>query len=317
MAAASFEGKRCVVFGGAGFLGSHTAAELVARGAHVVCFDRVAPPEALSGLAEAVVGDILDPPAIARAVTGADHVFAFAGGIGAGPSLADPVADLECGPRAQLLLLDTLVRVAPAASVVLPGSRLEYGVPRYLPVDEAHPLAGDSPYAIHRSTCAAYYRLYHAQHGLHAVVLRLSNPYGPRIGGGSLGLGVLNRFIAMALAGETIPLFGGGEQLRDFVHVSDVVAAFLSAAVTPDAAGRALNIGSGEPVSLRGAAELAVSAAGSGAIDASVPWPPGLELTETGDFHFDISAACDILSWRPAVPTARGIAETVSALTGR
>ena len=311
-----FEGRTAVVFGGNGFLGSNLVHALVAEGAQVKAFDRtLARAESPTGV-ETIVGDILDPAAVANAVEGADHVFAFAGGLGAGRSIIDPVADLESSCRAQLLLLQTMVRVCPGASVVLPGSRLEYGRPEYLPVDEKHPLRGDSPYAVHKSACAQYYRLFDARHGLHTIVTRLSNPFGvhPALLAHARPSGVLNVFIAMALEGRTIPLYGGGEQLRDFIFVDDVVEAVLTASLSPRIEGSTLNIGSGEGISLREAAALVVAECGSGAIDTTAPWPSVDEQIETGDFFFDISAASRILGWSPRVSLRDGIRRTVSAL---
>lgn len=311
----AFTGRRAVVFGGGGFLGGHIAAALLRDGADVLVFDRVAPRAEAAEGAEVRLGDIGDAGEVAAAVEGAEHVFAFAARSGAGASIEDPLGDLACSCGAQLTLLEAVRRLAPEASVVFPGSRLEYGKPHYLPVDEAHPLAAETPYAIHKTTCAAYYRLYAERHGLRTCVLRLSNPYGPHVVREAFrGFGILDHFIDTALRGETIDLFGGGPQLRDFIYVDDVVAAALAAALAAPP-GAAFNVGSGEGISLADAAEAAVEAAGSGRTR-SVPWPPELLAVETGDFFFDISAAGRELGWSPRIGLAEGLTRTVAAARG-
>jgi UDP-glucose 4-epimerase len=306
---------RIVVFGGAGFLGGRVVAESARRGATVVVAD-LREPETLPPGAVFVRVDALDIASVTAVVDGADAVFAFAGGLGALGSVADPLADLRSTCEAQLILLDAVEACCPDAAVVLPGSRLEYGAPVRLPVDEGHPLNGTSPYALHKSTCAGYYRLRHQSRGLHTVVLRLSNPYGPRVPGDAAraGFGVLNVFVDKALAGETIPLYGGGEQLRDFVHVNDVVEAALLAASTPEAAGLAINIGSGEPISLAEAAHLIVEQCGMGAVDTAAEWPHDAAAVETGDFYFDIGRARAILGYAPSITFAEGVAGLVASI---
>jgi UDP-glucose 4-epimerase len=260
-----------------------------------------------------------DPVAVRAAVAGAERIFAFAGGSGAVRSLADPLFDLHTSCEAQLVLLEAVRAVAPEAAVVFPGSRLEYGVPRSLPVGEDQPLAGTSPYAIHKIACDAYHRMYAEVHGLRTVVLRIANPYGSHVPGdpARIGYTVMNAFVDRAIAGETIPLYGGGSQLRDFVFVDDVVEAALLASGTPAAWGHALNIGSGEGVSLRSVAEAVVAEVGTGAVDASAPWPEDAAAVETGDFYFDVSKAAGVLGWTPRTPLAEGIRCLVDAATGR
>lgn len=312
----ALSGSRAVVFGGAGFLGSAVTKALLAAGCDVTVFDASEPAHAHARTTY-VRGDICDADAVRGVVPGADHVFGLAGGLGATRSLADPLADLRSSCMAQVTLLEAVRELAPAASVLLPGSRLEYGRPEYLPVDETHPLCGGSPYAIDRSTCAAYYRFYAEVHGLRTVVLRLSNPYGPHaaLPAGRPAFGILNAFVDTALRGETILLYGGGTQLRDFVHVDDVVDAMLAASTVRAAAGRAINIGTGAGVSLRAAAETVVRAAGRGSIR-DVPWPDDAAAVETGDFRFDIALARSVLGWEPRVGLEDGIARLVSDSEG-
>jgi nucleoside-diphosphate-sugar epimerase len=310
----TFAGSRCVVFGASGFLGSHIARALAGAGADVVGFDLREPVTPRAGVAH-VSGDMTEPAAVRRVIDGADHIFAFAGGSGALRSLADPLADLHTSCEAQLVLLEAMREVAPGASVVFPGSRLEYGRARQLPVSEEHRLAGTSPYALHKIACDGYHNIYAEAHGLHTVVLRISNPYGAHTAGDAArhGYGIVNRFVDMAMAGETIPLYGGGGQLRDLVFVDDVVSAALLASVADAAWGRSVNIGSGVGVSLRSMAEAVVAEVGMGAVDVDAPWPADAAAVETGDFYFDVSLAGEVLGWKPSVGIEEGVRRLVEA----
>jgi len=314
----SFAGSRCVVFGGTGFLGSHIADALVAYGADVTAFDLREPLRPHDGVT-VVLGDITDAGAVRRVIEGADHLFAFAGGTGAVRSLADPLLDLHTSCEAQIVLLEAVREVAPGASVVFPGSRLEYGKPETLPAGEDKPLTGTSPYAINKIACDNFYRMYGEVHGLRTVVLRISNPYGSHNPGDSarLGYGVMNAFVDRAIADDPIPLYGGGAQLRDFVFVDDVVRAALLASVTEAAWGGAFNIGSGEGVSLRSVAEAVVAEVGTGAVDVAAPWPEDAAAVETGDFYFDVTLAREVLGWVPETSLRDGIRCLVDAATNR
>lgn len=307
---------RAVVFGGCGFLGSHVADALVRGGAETLVYDAASRHDGVPLSAACEQADMLDASAVRRALDGADRVFAFAAGGGAPASLRDPLGDLAASCQAQLVMLEAVRAVCPKATVVFPGSRLEYGRPLRLPVDESHPLNGDSPYAIHKSTCAAYYRAYAELYGLHTIVLRLSNPYGPHpLQACYKGFGILNHFMDQATLGRPIELFGDGSQLRDFVFIDDVVEALLDASGRPDLAGTVINIGAGEGVSLSHVAAEIVDLVDRGSI-VHVPWPPNYSLIETGDFYFDISRAREQLAWWPQTSLRRGLEATLAGRNG-
>jgi UDP-glucose 4-epimerase len=300
-------GCRAVVFGGCGFLGSHLVSALIDAGADTVVFDMAPAGDGLAGEAACVLADACDEAAVRRAVEGADRIFAFAGGGGAPSSLQDPLSDLAASCRAQLVLLEAVRKECPQATVVFPGSRLEYGRPIRLPVDESHPLNGDSPYAIHKSACAAYYRAYAKVHGLNTIVLRLSNPYGPHaLSKAFRGFGILNHFVDRVMIGEPILLFGDGSQLRDFIFIDDVVEAVIAASGRPDLAGEVITVGAGEGVPLAHIAAEIIALAGHGTIK-QVPWPGDFSAVETGDFYFDVTLARMSLGWQPRTSLRRGL----------
>ncbi len=314
---AELRSAKAVVFGGCGFLGSHLAGALVRAGAETLVYDAAPRHGGVPAAAAFIQADLLDAAAVRRALDGADRVFAFTGGGGAPASLRDPLGDLAASCQAQLVLLEAVRAVCPQATVVFPGSRLEYGRPQRLPVDESHPLSGDSPYAIHKSACAAYYRAYAEAYGMHTIVLRLSNPYGPHpLQRCYKGYGIVNHFVDQVLLGGPIQLFGDGSQLRDFVFIDDVVEAIVAASGRPDLAGAAINVGAGEGVSLARMAAEIVDVVGRGSI-VRMPWPPDFSLVETGDFYFDVSRARDLLDWRPRTPLRRGLEAMVAASDAR
>lgn len=313
---ADLRGTRAVVFGGCGFLGSHVAEALVRAGADTLVYDAAPRHGGVPAAAACDRADVLDAAAVRRALDGADRVFAFAAGGGALASMRDPLCDLAASCQAQLVLLEAVRAVCPKATVVFPGSRLEYGRPQWLPVNESHPLTGDSPYAIHKSACAAYYRAYAEAYGMRTVVLRLSNPYGPHpLQESYKGFGVLNHFMDQAILSRPIELFGDGSQLRDFVFIDDVVEAVVEASSCPNLAGTVVNVGAGEGVSLARIAAEIVDVVGSGSIE-HVPWPPDFSLIETGDFYFDVSRARELLGWRPQTSLRRGLESTLAARGG-
>lgn len=306
-------GAKAVVFGGCGFLGLRIAERLACAGAETVIFDAAPCADLVPTGASYQQGDALDGSAVSRALKGAQRVFAFAGAGGAPASLADPVGDFTATCQAQLVLLEAVRSTCPEATVVFPGSRLEYGRPQGLPVDETHPVAGESPYAIHKSACAAYYRVYAHIHGLRTIILRFSNPYGPhRPHEGYKGFGILNHFVDLAVLGRPIRLYGDGSQMRDFVYVDDVVDAALAASGRPDLAGETMNVGAGQGVSLRQTAEQISDIAGGVSIE-YVPWPDDLLRLETGDFYFDIRRAAELLGWRPRTTLREGLEATLAA----
>jgi len=195
-------------------------------------------------------------------------------------------------------------------TIVFPSSRLVYGKPRYLPVDEGHPVAPESIYAAHKLAVENYHLIYGHLYGLKATVLRISNPYGPMQAGESRPYGIANRFIQAAVSGKQISLFGDGSQRRDYLYIDDLVDALLRAAWTEESRGKIYNIGDGKGTSMLELAELAVAAAGRGVI-VRVPWPEEYRAIETGDYLSDITLARRELGWRPVTELSEGIVHTV------
>jgi UDP-glucose 4-epimerase len=306
-----FYGRRALVLGGSGFIGGTLARRLVTLGAHVT-LTATGPATAhwaadLAGRAQVEIADLRDRARLKALVPGQGFIFNFAGLSGAVRSNARPVTDLEVNGRGVLNLLEACREHNPSARIIFPGSRLQYGSPAYLPVDEAHPMRPTSVYGAHKLLGEVYHHLYHHNHGLRTTVLRLSNPYGySRPPAERAGYNVVSRFIHAALADEVLRVFGDGQQQRDYIHVDDVVEAVLRTALTEAMVGQAYNVGAGRPVPLIEMARLIVSTVGRGRLE-QTPWPEQYKLVETGDFYFSIARLTQALNWGPRIELAEGV----------
>ncbi|HZP29670.1 MAG TPA: NAD-dependent epimerase/dehydratase family protein [Acidimicrobiia bacterium] len=309
--------------GGLGFIGSNVALALARDGAEVVVVDAVVPrhganPANLEGAAghvDVVECDLGDPRA-RSAVEGADLVFNLAGQVSHLDSMADPLFDLDVNTRSHLAFLETLRRVAPGARVVYASTRQLFGRPRYLPVDEEHPVAPVDVNGVTKYATELFHQLYTDCYGVQTAVVRLTNVYGPRQRLRDDFQGFLPIFVRRALLGQPILVFGDGAQERDCLYVDDVVECLLRAAVSPDAVGEVFNVGNDERLSLVAIAQAVVDAAGSGSVE-HVPWPPDRDAIDIGSYFGDSSKAKRLLGWAPETPFAEGIARTIEFYRAR
>jgi UDP-glucose 4-epimerase len=315
----SFEGRRTLVTGGLGFIGSHLSAALLERGAAVTIVDSLIPeyggnPFNVRDIADRVdiqYTDIRDPWAIRRLVQDQDYIFNLAGQVSHIDSMTDPTTDLEINGRAQLSLLEALRAENPEAKVVFAASRQQYGRPREVPVTEDHPLDPVDVNGINLVAAERFHLLYWEVYGIPTVSLRLTNTYGPHLLMKHDRQGFITTFIRRALDGEEIRVFGDGSQLRDFTYVEDAVEAFLAAGLADDANGLALNVGGLEPVSLLEVAELCQRIAGLGAGVTTVPWPEERRRIDIGSVYLDRSRIREVCGWEPKVGLAEGLTRTI------
>jgi UDP-glucose 4-epimerase len=175
-----------------------------------------------------------------------------------------------------------------------------------MPVSESWLTGPLSLYGVHKLAGEHYHLLYEHLYGLRTAILRITNPYGPFQGPTENRYGIINWFIHLALTDQVLPIYGDGRQLRDYIHVDDVVEAFLVAGAPGAAAGMVFNVGSGIGISFGRMAEMVVEQAGSGRIEHR-PWPDEARRVETGDFVADVSRIREALGWRPTIALADGL----------
>lgn len=311
-------GRRVLVTGGLGFLGLNLVPLLLEGGAEVRVLARTLQPLALSWLdrlrdgrdVEVLQGDIADPDRMPGWLDGVDLVLNLAGESGAVKSLREAHVDMQVNIAGHLNLLDAVREQGEPPRVVFVSSRLVYGVTGAEPAGEGHPTLPTSLYGLHKLTVEHYYRIYHQQYGIPYAILRLTNPYGLYQLPQRVHYGIVNRFVMAAIRDEAIPLYGGGPQLRDYIHVRDAAEAVLRAGLDPRAVGETLNVGAGRSVSLGEVARRIVALAGSGRVE-EVPWPEGPRKVETGDFLCDTRRIGERLGWKAAVGLDEGLRQTV------
>jgi nucleoside-diphosphate-sugar epimerase len=213
-----------------------------------------------------------------------------------------------------LTLAEALRRENREARVVFTGSRLEYGRVGPDPVAETHDVDPLCVHAIHKLMAEQYLRLYERLYGISYAVARVTNPYGPGQPRSRIDYGVVNRLIHLALAGETLPIYGDGGQRRDYIYIDDVVEALLAlgSAEGPSLAASGIyNVGTGIGTSIADMATAITRTAGGGRLR-FVPWPQLAEQIETGDFVADITRIRAELRWQPAVALEEGLRRTVA-----
>jgi UDP-glucose 4-epimerase len=314
----AYAGKPVLVTGGLGFIGSNLAIRLVELGAEVTVVDSLVPDLGgnrfnLAPVEDRVrvsTADLRDGAALGELVDGQEVVFSVAGNVSHVDSMTDPIADLEINCRSQLSLLEALRHRNAGARLVYAGSRQQYGRPRYLPVDEEHPLEPLDVNGIHKTAAESAVLLYHRVHGLPACSLRLTNTYGPRMQMRHPRQGFVAWFVRLAVEGREIELFGGGESLRDFNEVEDVVDAFLLCGTADEAVGQVFNLGHSEPVTVRQFAELLLDVAGDGSLQER-PFPAERERIDIGSVYADYGKIRGRLGWEPRVGLREGLTRMV------
>ena len=313
----AFQRMPVLVIGGLGFIGSNLTRRLVSLGARVSVLtpsrERHAAlvSELESHGVDIIEGDLRDHSLVSRLVAGQSVVFNLSGQSGALRSMEEPWSDLDVNCRGTLVLLDALRHVNPTAKVIAVGSRLEYGRPESMPADELAMGEPLSVHAIHKRTVEQYLRLYRRLFGLRFAIARVTNPYGPGQPAGRTAYGIINRFIHLAIADQTLTLYGDGRQLRDYIHVDDVVSALLALAASPASDGGAYNVASGTGTAMADLAAMVIDIAGAGRI-AHVEWPPLAAQVEAGDFVASIARIGRDIGWAPAIALRDGLSRTVS-----
>jgi UDP-glucose 4-epimerase len=317
-----YEGKRVLVTGGLGFIGSNLAIRLLELGAHVTIVDSLIPEtggntfniETVQDDPDLTVRtvDVRDVLAMERLVRKQALIFNLAGQVSHIDSMLDPFTDLEINCRSQLALLDTCRRVAPETKVMFASTRQIYGrvSDEQLPVDERQPPNPVDVNGINKLAGERYHVLYNNVYGIRTSVLRLTNTYGPRMLVKNNRQTAIGWLIRQVMDGETITIFGDGLQLRDFTYVDDVVEAFLMVGANDAANGQVFNIGAIEPISLRELAELLIEVSGSGKFEL-VPFPPERKAIDIGSIYVDDRKIRRVLKWRPRIDMREGLSRTI------
>ncbi|MEZ6039904.1 MAG: NAD-dependent epimerase/dehydratase family protein [Planctomycetaceae bacterium] len=310
-------GKRILVTGGLGFIGSNLAIELVRCGARVTIVDLPNGSfganefniETVRGDIQLLDFDIRDSERLAQAAQGCDLIFCLAGQVSHAESMRQPLLDLDLNCRAQLAILESCRLQNPTARIVFTSTRQIYGRPETLPVNEKHPIRPVDVNGISKLAAEQFYWLYYRLYGIRSTCLRLTNTYGPRMDLRDASKGFVGVFLARALRGQSICIFGDGQQRRDFNHVDDVVDALIVSGLSEHTGGRIYNLSHPQPYSLLQVTEI-LSRLLPVPFEC-VPFPPERKAIDVGDYFGCSRLFQDVTGWQPRIDLPSGLASTV------
>jgi UDP-glucose 4-epimerase len=313
-----WKGKKVLITGGIGFIGSNLAARLVAEGARVSLVDSFVPEyggnlrniESIRDKVTVNLSDVRDYHSFKHLIEGQDFLFNLAGQTSHIDSMNDPYTDLDINTKAQISILEACRHHNPKVRVVFASTRQVYGRPQYLPVDEKHPLLPVDVNGINKVAGEQYHLLYDHVYGIKTSVLRLTNTYGPHMRIKDARQTFLGVWLRDLIEGRPFEVWGG-EQLRDFNYVDDVVEALLLAVTAPGDKGRVFNLGGGERMNLKQLAELLIKVGGRGKYEIK-EFPNDRKMIDIGDFYSDYSCARQTLGWEPKTQLSQGLAKTLA-----
>jgi nucleoside-diphosphate-sugar epimerase len=300
-----------LVTGGAGFIGSHLAEELIRRGHRVRVVDSLITGKRsnLDHLpsVDLLEGDLADGDVAARAVDGVEYVLHQAAIPSVPRSVNDPVTSNQANVTASLKIL-VAARDARVRRLVFAGSSSVYGDTPTLPKREDMPANPRSPYALQKLVSEQYCQMFTQLYGFETVTTRYFNVFGPRQDPGSPYSGVISLFSTAILAGRNPVIYGDGEQTRDFTYVANVVDGVLRACEAPQAAGQVINVATGGRISLKELLRVMNQICGTN-IEPAYRDP---RLGDVRDSQADISKARALLGYEPIVSFEEGLRRTVA-----
>jgi UDP-glucose 4-epimerase len=314
-----YAGRRVMITGGLGFIGSNLARQLVELGAEVLIVDALQPDYGgnlfnIEGIAARVrvnIADVRMQSTIGVLARNQEVIFNLAGQVSHIDSMRDPYTDLEINCRAQLSILEACRLHNPGVHVVYAGTRQVYGRPDYLPVDEKHLVRPADINGVNKAAGEYYHLLYNNVFNVRACSLRLTNVYGPRQLIRHNRQGFIGWFIRLAIEGREIEVFGDGSQMRDFVYVDDAADAFLRAGASDACDGDVFNVGGPGPISHRDLVAMLLEVSGTGSVR-YVDWPADKKRIDIGSFYSDSTKFRTATGWTPRVSLPEGLRRTLA-----
>jgi nucleoside-diphosphate-sugar epimerase len=299
-----------LVTGGAGFIGSHLATELVQRGHTVRVVDNLITGKRrnldhLRGV-EFVEGDLADITVATRVVQGMTYVLHQAAIPSVPRSVTDPVTSNRANIDASVNIL-VAARDAGVKRLVYAGSSAAYGDTPTLPKREDMPTNPLSPYALQKLVAEQYAQMFTRLYGFETVTIRYFNVFGPRQDPGSPYSGVISLFASALLEGRQPTIYGDGEQTRDFTYVANVVDGVLRAVDAPAAAGEVINVATGGRISLNELLRVMNRILGTN--QQAIFQEP--RTGDVRDSQADITKAKKLLGYAPVVPLEEGLKKTL------
>ena len=305
-------GRKVMVTGGAGFIGSELVRQLAARGDDVSIVDNLTNgkvenvQDILSARVTLVRGDVRDAGALRPHLAATDIVYHLAC-LGVRHSVHSPEENHDVNATATLRLL-AASRAAGVRRFVYVSSSEVYGTAKWAPMTEDHPTFPCTVYGASKLAGECYARAYFRTYGYETVVVRPFNTYGPRSHHEGDSGEVIPKFLLRSLAGRPLVVFGDGTQTRDFTYVSDTAAGIIAAGDRSEAIGETINLGSGSEVTVNELARVVGAVTGR---DASVEY----DAPRPGDvlrLCADMSRARTLLGYAPRVPLADGLRQLLA-----
>lgn len=312
-----FKGKKVLITGGLGFIGSSLAIRLVGLGAEVTVLDSMIPDyggnlfniEPVKNDVTINFSNITDSTSMDYLVREKDYIFHCAGQVCHIMSLTNPFPDIEYNIKGVAVLMQACKNHNPNVKIVKTGTRGQYGPSVKLPVNEEAPTNPRGIYEISNLAAEKIMKIYNDVHGIPTVLLRLTNIYGPRSQMKHSRFGVVNWFVRQALDDETVKVFGDGKILRDFLYIDDCVDALLATALSENAEGEILNVGVDKAVCFLDLVKTIIDVVGSGRWEYS-EFSAERKAQEPGDFYSDITKIKNLVGWKPSISLEEGLART-------
>lgn len=313
----SLTGKKVLILGGLGFIGSNLAASCVAAGAQVLVFDNLDPHsggnlynvEHIKKDISLHFHDILDFDRLVHHIVGQDIIVNCAASTSHPYSMREPWIDLDVNSRGVVNILEAIRRFNGEARFIHLGTSTQLGRLVYQPADENHPEFPTDIYSANKSVSEKYVLIYAKAYRIRATVIRLANVYGPRATIRSPEFTFNNYFIGLALRNQGITVYGEGRQKRNTLYVDDAVRAIMMAATVEATVGETLFAVGDEHHSVADIARATVAAMGAGRV-IFVEWPTERRRIEIGDALLSNGKIKRCLSWQPVVDLHTGLLRT-------
>ncbi len=309
--------KNILITGGCGFIGSNLAHFLVESGANITILDSMIADyggnlfniHSIKNKININFSDMRDIHSMKYLVKEKDIIFNLAGQVSHIDSMKDPLTDLDINSRSQLTFLEACRLHNPKARIVFASTRQIYGIPNYLPVNEDHPINPIDINGVNKYSAEKLHSLYHKVYGIKTTSLRLTNVYGPKQLIKHNKQGFTGIFVREAIQGNTINLYGTGNQKRDFNYVSDVCEAFILAAIKKEAVGQIYNLGFHTPYSLTDFVSMLKKHCSFSY--KKQPFPNEKKKIDIGSYYADYSKINNELGWTPRIDLDQGLKLTV------